>query len=281
MVTIGRWLGHANVSTTSIYAEVDLESKRQAVRKAKPLLNTDLAQPTGSPTPTPSVGWRACKRSRLLPSNVELLLLKSRTIRGLRYELHITHYSTFCAGGAAQTVSATAWGLGSHRSVFPPDWPACPPLARRATTVGGMLSTGGRVPTTSCAWPPCPRSAASPLARPSSARHPLGESGRCSRRVRTVHPRKLPMRPQPPLGVRRHQPQPHLAKFFQRAVEADRRVPARPPHGGSRRAGSASLGSDSQAEAPQGGPSGFATPPVHTRAPRLPVTGCPPNAYRC
>ncbi len=41
MVTIGRWLGHANVSTTSIYAEVDLESKRQAVRKAKPLLNTD------------------------------------------------------------------------------------------------------------------------------------------------------------------------------------------------------------------------------------------------
>ena len=41
MVTIGRWLGHANVSTTSIYAEVDLEAKRQAVRKAKPLLNTN------------------------------------------------------------------------------------------------------------------------------------------------------------------------------------------------------------------------------------------------
>ena len=41
MVTIRRWLGHANVSTTSIDAEVDLESKRQAVRKAKPLLTTD------------------------------------------------------------------------------------------------------------------------------------------------------------------------------------------------------------------------------------------------
>ena len=41
MVTIGRWLGHANVSTTSIYAEVDLEAKRQAVRKAKPLLNAN------------------------------------------------------------------------------------------------------------------------------------------------------------------------------------------------------------------------------------------------
>ena len=41
MVTIGLWLGHANVSTTSIYAEVDLESKRPAVRTAQPLLNTD------------------------------------------------------------------------------------------------------------------------------------------------------------------------------------------------------------------------------------------------
>ena len=41
LVTIGRWLGHASVSSTSIYAEVDLESKRQAVRKAKPLLHTD------------------------------------------------------------------------------------------------------------------------------------------------------------------------------------------------------------------------------------------------
>ena len=41
LVTIGRSLGHASVSATSIYAEVDLESKRQAVRKAKPLLNTE------------------------------------------------------------------------------------------------------------------------------------------------------------------------------------------------------------------------------------------------
>lgn len=41
IVTIGRWLGHASVSTTSIYAEVDLQSKREAVRKAEPLLNAD------------------------------------------------------------------------------------------------------------------------------------------------------------------------------------------------------------------------------------------------
>ena len=46
LITIRRWLGHAHVSTTSIYAAVDLESKRKAVHKAKPLLNTD----TGSST---------------------------------------------------------------------------------------------------------------------------------------------------------------------------------------------------------------------------------------
>ena len=41
LVTIGRWLGLASVSSTCVYAEVDLESKRQAVRKAEPLLNAD------------------------------------------------------------------------------------------------------------------------------------------------------------------------------------------------------------------------------------------------
>ena len=37
LITIKRWLGHARVSTTSIYAAVDLESNR----KAKPLLSLD------------------------------------------------------------------------------------------------------------------------------------------------------------------------------------------------------------------------------------------------
>ena len=41
LITIRRWLGHSRVTTTSIHAAVDLESKRNAVRKAKPLLNTD------------------------------------------------------------------------------------------------------------------------------------------------------------------------------------------------------------------------------------------------
>ena len=55
-ITIRRWLGHAGVSTTSIYAEVDLESKRKAVHKAKPLRNTD----TGSSdwrTNTDTLSW--------------------------------------------------------------------------------------------------------------------------------------------------------------------------------------------------------------------------------
>ena len=56
LITIRRWLGHTCVSTTSIYAEVDLESKRKAVHKAKPLLNTD----TGSSdwrTNNDTLGW--------------------------------------------------------------------------------------------------------------------------------------------------------------------------------------------------------------------------------
>ena len=39
LVTIGRWLGHADVATTSIYAEVDLETKRAAVEQARPVLD--------------------------------------------------------------------------------------------------------------------------------------------------------------------------------------------------------------------------------------------------
>ena len=41
MVTISRWMGSASPATTSIYAEGDVESKRKAVYKAIPLLNTD------------------------------------------------------------------------------------------------------------------------------------------------------------------------------------------------------------------------------------------------
>ena len=38
LVTISRWLGHADIGTASIYAEVDLEAKRAAVEKSKPVL---------------------------------------------------------------------------------------------------------------------------------------------------------------------------------------------------------------------------------------------------
>lgn len=37
LATIGRWLGHASVNTTNRYVTVDLETKRQAIAKAKPV----------------------------------------------------------------------------------------------------------------------------------------------------------------------------------------------------------------------------------------------------
>jgi site-specific recombinase XerD len=35
--TIAHWLGHASINTTGKYATIDLEMKRQAIAKAKPL----------------------------------------------------------------------------------------------------------------------------------------------------------------------------------------------------------------------------------------------------
>ena len=37
LVTIGQWLGHASLNTTTKYATLDLEMKRQALAQAKPL----------------------------------------------------------------------------------------------------------------------------------------------------------------------------------------------------------------------------------------------------
>jgi hypothetical protein len=36
-VTISHWLGHASVNTTNRYATVDLEMKRAAIAKARPV----------------------------------------------------------------------------------------------------------------------------------------------------------------------------------------------------------------------------------------------------
>ena len=36
--TIAHWLGHASLNTTNKYLAVDLEAKREALAKAKPLL---------------------------------------------------------------------------------------------------------------------------------------------------------------------------------------------------------------------------------------------------
>jgi site-specific recombinase XerD len=52
LTTISSWLGHASVETTSQYATVDLEMKREAIDKAKPLGQEDVLitpwQPDGS-----------------------------------------------------------------------------------------------------------------------------------------------------------------------------------------------------------------------------------------
>jgi site-specific recombinase XerD len=49
MITISHWLGHANVETTNRYAAVDLETKRAAVAKARPIAKIDRAV----------AGWRS------------------------------------------------------------------------------------------------------------------------------------------------------------------------------------------------------------------------------
>ena len=41
IVTISHWLGHANVETTNRYTKVDLEKKRDALAKARPLIDLD------------------------------------------------------------------------------------------------------------------------------------------------------------------------------------------------------------------------------------------------
>lgn len=43
LVTISHWLGHASVETTNRYAAVDLEMKRAALAKARPLVDLDPA----------------------------------------------------------------------------------------------------------------------------------------------------------------------------------------------------------------------------------------------
>jgi site-specific recombinase XerD len=48
LVTIGQWLGHASLNTTTKYATLDLEMKREALARAEPL-------GTG---PKPTAPWR-------------------------------------------------------------------------------------------------------------------------------------------------------------------------------------------------------------------------------
>lgn len=47
LVTIGHWLGHASVNTTNKYTAIDLDMKREALARSKPLA-----------APTPTAAWR-------------------------------------------------------------------------------------------------------------------------------------------------------------------------------------------------------------------------------
>lgn len=38
LVTISHWLGHASIETTNRYAAIDLETKREALKRAGPVL---------------------------------------------------------------------------------------------------------------------------------------------------------------------------------------------------------------------------------------------------
>jgi site-specific recombinase XerD len=37
LVTVSHWLGHASITTTNRYAEIDLETKREALARMEPL----------------------------------------------------------------------------------------------------------------------------------------------------------------------------------------------------------------------------------------------------
>ena len=46
LVTISQWLGHASVNTTNRYATVDLDTKRDAIAKAKPIDSRKTSRPS-------------------------------------------------------------------------------------------------------------------------------------------------------------------------------------------------------------------------------------------
>ena len=49
LVTISHWLGHASVETTNRYTAVNMETKRAALEKARPVVDIDPA----------IAGWRS------------------------------------------------------------------------------------------------------------------------------------------------------------------------------------------------------------------------------
>jgi hypothetical protein len=56
-VTISHWLGHASVETTNRYAAVDLETKRDALKRAGPVTGTAEPAVTSWRTDASVLNW--------------------------------------------------------------------------------------------------------------------------------------------------------------------------------------------------------------------------------
>ena len=57
LVTISHWLGHASVETTNRYAAIDLETKRQALERAGPVISASEVTPTAWRTDASILEW--------------------------------------------------------------------------------------------------------------------------------------------------------------------------------------------------------------------------------
>ena len=69
--TIANWLGHMSINTTSRYLTLDLETKREALNKTKPIVSKGK-RPACAQTSTSSSGWSRFNPVKNVAKNVEL-----------------------------------------------------------------------------------------------------------------------------------------------------------------------------------------------------------------
>jgi hypothetical protein len=86
--TINQYLGHSSPTTTNRYAKVDLEMKRRAISRVKPVARHSRTPWTRDPRF--SIGWSPFK-----PKNVELNEPETAIGESLANQLHISGNFTF------------------------------------------------------------------------------------------------------------------------------------------------------------------------------------------